>query len=403
MRKIILLLTFLLLCGCTPAPPQNNPQPTAESQQTELRGVWIPYFELDFEDKTESGFKNSINDMFSNIKSMGMNTVFVHIRANSDAFYNSKYFPYSKQASGTQGIAPDYDPLKIMVSVAHKSGLQIHAWINPFRVSNKQDMTDLSHNNPAKKWLTDNDKSNDNWVKKASGGLYYNPAIPQVQSLVINGVREVVENYQIDGIHLDDYFYPTTNTDFDATEYAPYKDVMTVDEFRRANVNMLISGIYRCVKAVNEKVVFGISPQANMSTNYNSLYADIEKWVQGDGYIDYIMPQIYFGFNYPDPGKFEQSFKFDECAKYWSQLVGNSKTKLYVGLGIYKSGVIEKVGDVTSDEWVNNTDIIARQVKFCRQINNCSGFCIYSYSNMSGNQNRVEEMQNLTDLLKITD
>ena len=364
----------------------------------ELRAMWISYLELNFADKSEKNFKAQINTMFDTMKKDGFNAIFMHVRAFSDAYYPSSDFPWSKYLTGTQGKNPNYDPLLYMVNAAHSRGLQFYAWINPFRVSSSStDYKKLASNNPARKYATDSDKNNDDWSVVCNGGIYYNPAIPEIQKLVINGVREIVKNYLVDGIYFDDYFYPTTSADFDRIAYNKYlatkpKTPLSLTDWRRTQINTFVSGTYRAVKAIKSDVHFGISPQANNDTNLNKLYADVNHWISNDGYVDSIMPQIYFGFEYPI-----RSFKFNELLNYWSNLKINKNVTLYIALGIYKSGTV----DNKSCEWQEHTDIVKRQVVLGRTNSNVSGFSLFSYSTyISTNKTNLLERKNLLTILK---
>ena len=398
-RCIIWLALFsVLLCGC-----ETAPEPV-QTRTEELRGVWISYLELDFEDKSESGFRQQIGQMFQKIADLGLNSVFVHVHSHSDAYYPSAYFPWSRYIAGEQGKDPGYDPLAIMLETARQYQLQFHAWINPFRVSTDQDLSKLSDDQPAKVFLTDADMSNDSYVVQTGQGIYLNPTAPQVQKLLIDSITELITNYAVDGVHFDDYFYPTTDAGFDRVQYESYRqaageDAMELADWRRANIDSFISGVYRAVKAVDDSIVFGISPQANIQTNFQTLYANVEKWGSTDGYVDYLMPQIYFGFDYPEPADAAQSFRFDNCANAWSQLIEESICRYYAGLGLYRSGEIVETESGESREWVEQTDVIQRQVEYLRGISDCQGFVLYSYGSMEANQHAKEECANLRQLL----
>lgn len=374
----------------------------AVTDAREFRGAWLTYMDLSFQGKTEAQFQAKIDEMYDALLDMGFNAVVAHVRPFADSYYPSQYFPFSKYLTGTQGKDPGYDPLEYMVSAAKKRGLEFHAWLNPFRVlAGSTDLNMLSKNHPARLWRTDQDTGNDEWAVNANGGIYLNPGIPEVQKLIIDGVREIVENYDVDGVHIDDYFYPTTDEAFDRKAYEAYQKkagagAMSLGDWRRANVSGLVAGIYRAVKQINANVVFGVSPAANNLTNFEKLYADIKRWVSSKGYLDYIAPQCYFGFEY-DYKTSLQAFDFVSLARYWSELVEEESVQLYYGLGIYKSGETDR----NSNEWIENTDIIARQVEHIRGIENASGFIVYSYRELTGSgKSLVQERENLVKLLR---
>ena len=232
------------------------------------------------------------------------------------------------------GKNPGFDPLKIMVSVAHDNGMKIEAWINPYRVSSgSTSYKALSSKNQARKWH--NKKSTRRNVLAYQGNLYYNPAKPQVRKLIINGVKEIVKNYEVDGIHMDDYFYPSftsydVNSAFDAKEYrssAMGKNKTGIAAFRREQVSTLVKNIHSAIKAINPDVTFGISPAGNLDnlTSDYAYYVDIYKWLDSTDYVDYICPQIYWGFNHP-------TASFDKMTNRWMKAAKSKKVKVYIAL-----------------------------------------------------------------------
>ena len=201
-------------------PPQNNYQSTAVSG--EVRAIWISYLDFNslLKGRTQAQFTANIQGAFDNIKEMGLNTVFVQVRPYGDALYDSDYFPWSHTITGTEGVNPGYDPLAIMVKEAHARGLSIEAWINPYRVRHSGTTAALSSDNQAQKWLSAGSDS----VVKTAVGIYYNPGSEEARQLIVDGVKEIVANYNVDGIHFDDYFYPTTDASFDSGTYAAYQN-----------------------------------------------------------------------------------------------------------------------------------------------------------------------------------
>lgn len=378
-------------------------------KQREMRGVWIAYSEvgdLIKANPTEAAFTAAVNETMKAIADSGMNTVFFHVRAFSDAYYPSAYFP-STAYFGKQGAAAPYDVLKLAVQAAHDHQLKLEAWVNPYRISTNQDLALLADTNPAKVWLTDSDPSNDSWVMKVKeGGLYYNPAVTQCQELIVNGVKEIVSNYAVDGIHFDDYFYPVTDSYIDEADYKAYTDnggSLPLNDWRCSNVNALVKAVYGQVKAMKPAVLFGVSPAASIQENKTKHCADLTLWAKEEGYVDYLCPQIYFGFN-------NQAKGFITTAKGWVSLMRGSHAKLYIGLGLYKSGKVDEYADSTdgSDqtspkyEFVNNTDIIMRQINYIRQMDRYDGLSIYSYSYLFGNETEQvkQEAEHIKSVLK---
>ena len=383
-----------------PATESPNADSDGVRQDGEFRAVWISYYELDGRGKNGDQFRDMVGGMFDKVKEMGLNTVVVHIRANADAFYPSSFFPWCEYAAGTQGQDPGYDPLAIMIEEAHARRLAFHAWLNPYRVSNKSgDPLTLCESNPARVWLTDEDASNDDWAVCWGDGIYYNPGVLPVQKLILDGVREILDNYAVDGIHFDDYFYPTTDPGFDSAAYGRYtaqagECALPLGDWRRANVNSLMQAVYRL--AEEKGVPFGISPSAHVSTdgsdkNYNELYADIARWMGQPGYIHYIAPQLYFGFAYP-----KEDFRFDRLLDTWLSLPRAPGVRLYVGLPAYKIGT----EDAGSTEWLEKDDILKRQLALLRQ-EKADGFLLYSYSSLVSDHPLYQtQMENLQTLLQ---
>lgn len=364
------VLAMLLLCSCG-----NNIQ-TPILNGGEIRAMWLSCYELDFKDKSEHGFTESIESIFLKLKNDGFNTVFVHARSHCDAYYKSEIFPVSAYIAGEQGAVIDYDPLQIMIDIAKKFELKIHAWVNPFRVSSNTDISAICEENPA---VSMYDK-NDNSVVICNQGIYLNPSDTAARKLVLNGIDELLA-YDIDGIHIDDYFYPTTDPSFDKPEYTEYcekaKSHLSLDDWRRKNVDIAVSSIYRKVHLKNK--IFSISPQANVQSNYDTMYADVEKWCSTEGYTDIIIPQIYFGFEYELVYK-NQSMQFEKCASYWAELASKSDIQICYGLGLYRAGESVELNGEENTEWCENSDILSRQYKYCKALAEYNGVAVFSYS-----------------------
>ena len=373
--------------------PQNAPAVSGE-----VRAIWISYLEYQsmLTGKSEKEFKNSIKAMFTNLANDGFNTVYVHARSHSDAYYNSDIFPWSVYCTRTEGQNPGFDPLKIMVKEAHAAGLKIEAWINPYRISGKTDTNKISKGNPAYKWL-DTDKV----VVVEKTGIFYNPADEDVIDLVVRGVEELVINYAVDGIHFDDYFYPTTDESFDSDYYKSYKSTggrLSLAAWRRQNVNELISRVYSAVKSINPDCVFGVSPTGNTNSNYSALYCDVYTWVTSAGYVDYICPQLYYGFNH-------KSLPYLTVLDEFDSMITKSGVKLIIGLAAYKVGAEDTYAGSTGKlEWTQNSDILSREVAAARRAKNYGGFALYRYDSLYNPAKSVAEIvgkekRNLLDIM----
>lgn len=350
----------------------------------EVRAVWFSYMDLKsmLDGKTQSQFQKSVSSAFANVSDYGLNTVIVHVRPYGDALYDSAYYPWSHVATGTQGKSPGYDPLKIMVEEAKKQGLRIEAWVNPYRVSPANAGFSLSADNPGRAWLEAGDAA----VVEYKGVVSYNPASAKAQQLIVDGVREIARGYDVDGIHIDDYFYPTTDEEFDAADYGKYQKeggALSLADWRRANVETLLKKMYTGIKEENPSVVFGISPQGNLSTNYNVQYLNVQKILSAKGYCDYIMPQIYYGFQ-------NETMPFTGTAAAWNKLAEGSGVKLYFGLAAYKCGLEDAYAGTGKGEWKESSDMLQRMVAEARDCSNYGGFSVYRYGSLFAPENGVQ-------------
>ncbi len=342
----------------------------------EIKGIWLSYIDLEpmLKGKSKEEFTENIQYAFKRIKEFGFNTAIVQVRPFSDALYKSNYYPLSFCCTGTEGGSIDYDPLEIMVKEAHQKGIRIEAWLNPYRVRSGTSKVDISNENPVTKWINEGSDA----VINYNGGIYYNPGKEEVRELIINGVKEIVENYNVDGIHFDDYFYPGTESYIDEETFNSYVNSggqLGLEDWRRENVNILVREVYEAIKKINPQVLFGISPQGSMNNNYNTQYIDVKKWVQNKGYIDYICPQVYYGFENQNRG-------FQAVIDELNNIVTEPSVELYIGIAAYKIGTEDQWAGAGSLEWMNSSDILKRQVEASRSLNNCSGVFIYRYESL---------------------
>ncbi|MEG2733412.1 MAG: family 10 glycosylhydrolase [Clostridium sp.] len=395
--------------------PARGPAQVGASTQTsgvvqapegELQGVWLSYLDWNKWPKDYKGFKQAVDSTMNTCAANGLNAVFVQVRPDGDAMYPSKYFPWSKFASGKQGKNPGYDPFAYVVQSAHSRGLQVHAWINPFRITGYLNRySDLSSDNPAIVWANDSDSSNDRWTLIHQGEYYYNPAIWQVRQRIIDGVKEVVQNYDVDGIHFDDYFYPGVNDAnealwFDKPEYTASGSRLSISNWRRDNINQLMRGVYSTIKEIKPNVVFGVSPEGYLSNLRleNRLFVDIDTWMTKPGYIDYIMPQIYWGFEAKTANGQSAPYAYSNCLNDWIDLKKKGNVTLYAGLALYKTGTTVSDGNEVP-EWSRYDDIMRRQVLEGRKSGQVMGYCLYDYSSLA-REAAAGEVQNVTALFK---
>lgn len=393
MKRItgLVLTVIWLLCGCT----SNIATEETNSVKAEFSsGVWFSFSEINAMLNSEKGFKEEFSAALDNCVNLGIDEVYIHVRAYCDSLYPSDYFPLLEEAKRY-----DYDVFDYAVSTCHNRGIKVHAWVNPYRVlTSSEDISALDTSSPAYRWLNDDTADNDKNVC-FSNGIYLNPAEYEVRELVINGLREIAVKYDVDGIHFDDYFYPTSESNFDSASYEEYKETcdnpLSLEDWRRANVNALISGCYTAIKFIDKNIIFSVSPMASIQKNYNELYADVSAWVK-NGCLDRIIPQLYFGFNYPD-----KAFGFDNLLKEWKELVkSNDEVELMIGLATYKIGT-DSQND--SAEWGTDDDIIARQAEICKSDGRISGFVCFSYTSLfSGDELNTRQRDNLIKIIKET-
>lgn len=359
---------------------------TPESDE-EMRGVWVSYMELSMENessKTQKAFEDKFNEIAQKCRESGFNTLIVQVRPFCDALYKSSYFPWSHILTGTQGENPQYDALQIMCDICKENNLKIHAWINPYRVSSNETPKKLSDNNPYIK--------NSEIGIKTDNGIFLDPSNETAQQLISDGVKEIAENYDVDGIQFDDYFYPTEDESFDKKQYEAYiekygkENSMSLDNWRMQNVNTLICKVYRTIKSVDSSVEFGISPQGNIGNN-DGLYADVKSWCTCKGFADYICPQIYFSFENP-------ALTFEDCLDSWTSLDFDENVKLYVGLGGYKAGN----GEYDEETWLLSDSILADEYDILRNNKSVRGFMLYSYSCLEDDTAK-KEINNLINAL----
>lgn len=357
MKRIILcVLCFLLIfSACTPV--KENTEPYVSEDETEslepFSGVWLTYSELSVKGKnhTEESYREYIRKLFSSFREKGINNVFVHAVAFCDALYDSELYETSEHASGKRGEKADFDILSICATEGRKQNLKIHAWINPYRVASFL-REDYLTEGTVKKWY----EEEKNIVCEVSGGLYLNPASQKVQKLVADAVREILTKYDVDGIHFDDYFYPPACGNFDKADYKAYVKKggkLSLFDFRRENVNNLLSLCYSAVKSFGEEKIFSVSPSGDTAKNYSELFSDVSLWCKG-GFCDMIIPQLYYGFE-------NETKPFEKVLTEWLKLCENSDVKLLVGLALYKVGEEDNFAGEGKNEWIEDSTVIERQ------------------------------------------
>ncbi|MEA4815874.1 MAG: family 10 glycosylhydrolase [Lachnospiraceae bacterium] len=367
--KKILLISLILLLLISSVPFLGS---TADAVSgSDVRAVWIAtVYNSDFPSvkNNVSAQKEEFKENLKLLKEMGVNTIFVQVRPKADALYESDINPWSDVLTGVQGKDPGYDPLSFMIEEAHSLGISIHAWLNPYRVTTSgTDISVLSPENMAYK--------HPEWTIAYGDKLYFNPDLNEVKEYIRDTVKEIVDNYDVDGIHFDDYFYPS---DYPLPT-GETRDGATASS-RRGNITDMVKMVSDVVKAAGKE--FGISPTGVLKNEYTGKYgsiingretyyqdyADVETWVE-NGYVDYIAPQVYWEIG-------NANADYSTMIKYWSDIVKGSSVKLYIGEGIYKEAVSSEI----------NTHF-----KLCASISNISGNVFYSLKTIKANLKGVKD------------
>ncbi|MGN0661335.1 MAG: glycoside hydrolase family 10 protein [Oscillospiraceae bacterium] len=383
-RIVAMLISALLLVSCgktgifdvalRPESPPVTDKPNVSADT--VNGVWFSY--LDFEEifinSDKADFEKKMTEVINNCKEIGINAIFLHVRSHGDAYYNSAYYPKTDRIGDI-----DYDILDTAIRLCHSNGIQVHAWINPLRL--QTDFENIDDGFITKKWAQE---KNGTYVVNVDGRYYLNPAYEETRNLIINGVKEIVDNYDVDGIHFDDYFYPTTDEAFDSQAFSESKEE-SLSEFRMANVNSLVKGVY---DAIGGRAVFSISPQGNIDNNYNSQYADVRKWCSQSGYVDVIIPQLYYGFR-------NSTSPFTVTAERWQDMIKCDSVKLMGGLAAYKIGKSDaNAGSDGISEWIENDGILAAQIKEIMSQKSAQGIVFYRYNSLFSPSEEVKEKIN---------
>ncbi|MGN0696228.1 MAG: glycoside hydrolase family 10 protein [Oscillospiraceae bacterium] len=326
-------------------------------------GMWFSYLEYEriMKGQSKDVFTGYVREAFDNMLSVGVNTVYVQLRPFGDAYYESDIFPKGSCLTGS------YDPLEIMVEEAHSRGLSIHGWINPMRLMTSEQMSELSSSYIIKQWF-------DSGVNmyEYDGRMYLDPSKEEVRSLICAGVTEILEKYDVDGIQIDDYFYPTADMEWDKESYSEYGESLPQEDFRRNSVTQMVKEIYSAVHRANDSAVFGISPSGNAEADYSQLFADVYLFCGSGDCCDYICPQIYYGLDH-------ESRPFEETLLEWKAMCCES-VSLVAGIGAYKAGTEDAYAGSGRNEWKDNSDIISKEMKIAAD-NSC-GTALFRYDSL---------------------
>ena len=377
MRRVVFYLFIIAVFLAAPlaalprrgeTAPAATPAPTPTAEPTAAapyRAVWVSYLEwqqVDF--STPETFSGDIAVILDNIRNLGATVVLAQVRPFGDALYPSSYYPFSHLCTGQQGRDPGYDPLALLVQAAHDRGLALEAWVNPYRI--QAGLTPaLCGASPA--------KLHPDWVKYTDTGAYLDPANTAVRQYIADAVGELCANYDVDGIHFDDYFYPTTDPAFDAADYAASGTALTQDDWRRENVNALVELCHATARRYG--VRFGVAPVGDPEQNYALQYRDAARWLR-QGTVDYLMPQLYWGQEYVKDG--DTSHSLARLAGAWAALPRAAGVRLYAGLGAYRIGAGD--GSDAGSEWVSGR-ALADQLNLLDRLG-VQGAGLYRYASL---------------------
>lgn len=369
-------------------------------------GIWLSQLDLipayyDYEknvQRTQDAYAAIIDKIMCNIKNSGFNTVFVQVHPDCDSMYASKLYPWSDYLNGNSnrdanqmllsaevseladrsyGNTSMYDPMPIMIDAAHKYGISFQAWINPMRAYVLDEVAYVNDSYKIKQWYN-NEEKRSTYLFQTKTRLYLNPAYEEVRQYIVDVAAEICRYYDVDGIHLDDYFYPDKDSLYDTAAFNAQKDAdngfYALSDFRKNNINLLVKALYDAVKAENKDMLFGISPSGNISRNMTEISADVKTWFSMDGFVDYIIPQIYWGFDH-------ESAAFDVMCKQWMDIKTAKNVRLIIGVGMHKIGTQDSyAGAAGKTEWIEKNDILKRSFEWvCNNIGSIDGTCVFSY------------------------
>lgn len=356
----VFMPVILFLTACVPLPQQQSEAAVTQSvqtygqlhlEETQTAGImaaaWMPYFitETLFSADDAQICRDTVRAYLKQLQDCGVNTVFVHVCAFGESSYPSAYYPPMPEANG-------YDEMQILTDICAELGLSLHAWINPLRLQTEEYMNEQSGDAMLCTWYRDKTVCAGS-LSRWEGRYYLNPAAESTRIFLSGVITELIERYHPAGIHIDDYFYPTTETAWDAADFAA-SGASDLAAWRRENITELMQEMYRAVHAADENAVFSISPQGNLSKNSDELYADIPAWTAAGDCCDLIVPQLYFGYQ-------NEICPYAENLRVWCELPRAENVSLAIGIGAYKSGETDELAGSGEREWITTPDIVTRQ------------------------------------------
>lgn len=421
MKKGLLYITLMvLLMMPMTALMTVRAEQSGHAAPVKLRGVWFSYIDWDEMPEEEQAFRKRARQVMETIREDQFNAVFCHVHSHSDSYYDgSAWFPRSSILKGRS-----YDALGIMVEEAHRAGLQFHAWFNPYRVTGYLvPWEKVPADSVVRHWMTTAGSERNVLYYDGSGkGQYYlNPSQEEVIDHITGAVREVMQRYPVDGVQFDDYFYPSLEDRETAFDYADFRpdsgaskkgpaaaegqisgSSQALVQWRRDNVSKLVRAVHAAVHEEDPDAVFGVSPVCSLDSLRSSYayFVDIDRWMKSEDYIDYIMPQIYHGFEAKTGSGKEAPHAYLRNLESWLALHREtaSPVRLMVGLGLYKCGTDTWDGNA-EPEWLRYQDIMKRQVEAAEATGAVSGYGVYDFSDLE-REEAEKEVQGLKEVFK---
>ena len=380
--------------------PKNDYEPLNYEY---MKAMWLyqyknqSLFKDNGEQRDEADYREKVTQICKNLQRDGFNTLFLQVRGHGDSFYPSELYPPTTYVVSSYSDAFKYDPLEIFVEIAHEHKISLHAWINPYRLLLARQIKVVPEKYAIGKWYNE---AEGDYIVKVGDRYYCNPAYPEVQQLVIDGAVEICSKYNVDGLHIDDYFYPDgASNSFDYVAYSELGNGRTLKQFRYDSVNNLVKGLYDAVHAVNPKLLFGVSPAGNIDANRGYLSADVDTWCSTPGYIDYIAPQAYWSFSHS-----LDYAKYNICCNKWANLITTDSVKLIMGMGLYRT--IKPSQSNSDPDWYLYKDNIKRMLEFTYDFEKADGWIMFDYESlydvMTGEYvvHNTEEQDNFLPLVK---
>jgi len=385
MKRIIttVLISVLVFYGCTSLHREEVIKSSQDSfgnsafvlnkecgQSDFRRAVWISYLDLTeiINCNSEKELAERLDEVAEELVSINTTDVFVQVIAFGDALHYSDFLPSANGITYNIELIDNIDVFREIVETFQDIGIRVSAWINPYRLANDE----LQIEKFCSKALSNGVSA----VIPYNGHFYLDPSDDNTINLITDCVRELIEKYAVDGIHFDDYYYPTTSEDFDGIQYDLYianGGGMSLEDWRRDNVKKLIKSVYDTVKSISDECEFSVSPDSSIDRDRNIHYLDVEAICTQKGYIDYVCPQIYYGYD-------NETMDYIKVLNLWSKIC--TKVDFMVGLAFYKVGVEDKYAGSGLDEWIRENDIIGNQYIDAQNIENCIGIALFRYNSL---------------------